>query len=232
MDSRNLAQCNKRIEAALESSGRALKDITVVAVTKKVDLPDIYKAIDLGVKHVGESRIQEALLKFEPVNAYARNKGMTIAWHMIGHLQTNKVKDAVRMFDLIHSVDSLRLAEELDRQAERINKVQDILIEVKTSPEATKYGFLPDELQKVWMRLVEFKNLNIKGLMTIAPWSKNPQDSRFFFRLLKKLSDTVFGQKSSSPILSMGMSDDFDVAILEGATMLRLGRAIFGERKY
>jgi pyridoxal phosphate enzyme (YggS family) len=144
---------------------------------------------------------------------------------MVGRLQTNKVKDAVGIFDLIQSVDSFRLAQEIDRQAARINKVQDILLEVKTSPEATKSGIAPEDLPGLIENISQLKGVNIKGLMTIAPLVDNPEKARPYFRQLRELSERF----NPRPILSMGMSDDFEVAIEEGSTMVRLGRAIFGE---
>jgi pyridoxal phosphate enzyme (YggS family) len=149
---------------------------------------------------------------------------------MVGHLQTNKVKDAVKIFDLIQSVDSLHLAEEIDKQAAKINKIQDILIEVKTSPEATKFGLQLEVVIEVIKGITKLKNLNIKGLMTIAPIVDNPEKARPYFRLLRELGDKINESRITnheSRILSMGMTDDFEVAIEEGANMVRLGRAIF-----
>jgi pyridoxal phosphate enzyme (YggS family) len=149
---------------------------------------------------------------------------------MVGHLQTNKVKDAVKIFGLIQSVDSLHLAREIDRQAAKINKIQDILIEVKTSPEATKFGLKPDEAVEVMKEIAELKNISIKGLMTIAPIVDNPGKTRPYFRLLRELRDKINELRtpnSELQTLSMGMTDDFEVAIEEGSNMVRVGRAIF-----
>ena len=149
---------------------------------------------------------------------------------MVGHLQTNKVKDATKIFDLIHSVDSLHLAQEIDKQAARINKAQDILIEIKTSPEANKFGLKPDDAVEVIKEIVKLKNINLRGLMTIAPIVDNPEKARIYFRMLKELRERICSQLSafsSQLILSMGMTDDFEVAIEEGADMVRLGRVIF-----
>ncbi|HAJ57036.1 MAG TPA: YggS family pyridoxal phosphate-dependent enzyme [Candidatus Omnitrophica bacterium] len=230
----NLALCRKRMEAVATGAGRTSTDITLVAVTKGVALPFIYKAIDGGVGHIGENRVQEALLKFEPANFYADTKGRRLIWHMIGHLQTNKVKDAVRLFGLIHSVDSLRLAEEIDKQAKKISKVQDLLLEVKISHEATKSGFEPEEALGAVKEISSFKNIRVNGLMTIAPLFDDPEKTRPYFRKLKELEDKINQLRITDyrlPILSMGMTDDFQIAIQEGATMVRIGRGIFGERQ-
>ena len=158
----------------------------------------------------------------------------TIRWHMVGHLQTNKVKDAVKIFDLIHSVDSAHLAAEIDKQALKINKIQDILIEIKTSPEVTKSGIKPDEAIEVIKEIDKFKNINIKGLMTIAPLADDPQKARPYFRMLRELMDKINAlhvTPNRLHVLSMGMTDDFEIAIEEGSTMVRLGRAIFETEK-
>jgi pyridoxal phosphate enzyme (YggS family) len=149
---------------------------------------------------------------------------------MVGHLQTNKVKEAVRIFDLIQSVDSLRLAAEIDKQAAKINKIQDILIEIKTSPEATKFGLSPAETIETLRVMAQFRNINIKGLMTVAPIVDSPEETRPYFKKLRELQDSINAQRTTHNalrILSMGMTDDFEVAIEEGSNMVRLGRAIF-----
>lgn len=233
MVARNLEFCRNAIERAAVGAGRDPFGITLVGVTKGIELPLIFEAIDSGLKHIGENRIQEALLKFEPVNAYAKSKGRRIIWHMIGHLQTNKAKDAVRLFELIHSVDSLRLAQEIDREAKKVSKVQDILLEVKTSPETTKFGFPPDEALYAAREILSFRNINVKGLMTIAPAVSDPEQARPYFSRLKSLLDELNRLRISGfgfRILSMGMTGDFEIAIQEGATMVRVGRGIFGER--
>ncbi|HQP91948.1 MAG TPA: YggS family pyridoxal phosphate-dependent enzyme [Candidatus Omnitrophota bacterium] len=228
----NLSQVRQRVEEAAKRSNRTLKDIILVAVTKTVEEGYIFEALDQGARDLGESRIQEVLLKFDKVNGYALKQGYKLVWHMIGHLQTNKAKDAVRMFDLIHSLDSMHLAVELDKQAKKIGKVQDVLLEVKTSPEATKYGFLPEEIEGALIEIAGLKNLQIKGLMTIAPFSDNAEKARPYFKQLKDLQVSLNKRTSDVGlrILSMGMTDDFEVAIEEGSDMVRIGRAIFGER--
>ena len=230
----NLALCRKKLEAAAAKAGIPSSQITLVAVTKGVASDLINEAIDNGITHIGENRVQEALCKYDAANEYVRKKGVRLTWHMIGHLQTNKVKEAVGMFDLIHSVDSLHLAEEIDRQAQNASKPQDVLIEVKTSPEATKYGIAPAELLTTIQKILVFKNIVVRGLMTVAPLGNDTEKTRTFFRLLKELKDNINRSgicPSPLSILSMGMTDDFQVAVEEGATMVRLGRAIFTERK-
>ncbi|MFA5351433.1 MAG: YggS family pyridoxal phosphate-dependent enzyme, partial [Candidatus Omnitrophota bacterium] len=177
---------------------------------------EILEAVNSGLRHLGENRVQEAREK------YAQLAG--VDWQMVGHLQLNKVKEALKIFSLIHSVDSIELARKINEQAAKINKIQDILIEVKTSPEVTKSGFNPDLLSAASKEILSLNNLNVKGLMTIAPIADNPEEARQYFSKLKALRDTL----NPSWILSMGMSDDFEVAIEEGADMIRLGRAIFG----
>jgi pyridoxal phosphate enzyme (YggS family) len=230
----NLASCLERIEASAVAAGVSSSSVTLVAVTKSVPLSLIYEAIDCGVRHIAENKVQEALLKYDPVQAYARNKGVFLKWHMVGHLQTNKAKEAVRIFDLIHSVDSLKVALEIDRQAGKINKIQDVLIEVKTSSEATKYGFASAEACERVKEISAFKNINVKGLMTVAALVDTPEKARPYFRKLKELRDGIInkipGLDFRPDILSMGMTDDFQAAIQEGANMVRIGRGIFGER--
>ncbi len=222
----NLAICLEKLKVSAAKAGLSPSDITLVAVTKSAALPGICEAVDLGVTDIGENKVQEALLKFEAVNAYAAKRGARLRWHMIGHLQTNKAKEAVAMFDLIHSVDSLRLALEINKQALKINKVQDVLLEVKTSLEQTKSGFSCDEVSGVVKEMISLKNISVVGLMTIAPEVSDPGQARPYFRRLRELKNDINGLR----ILSMGMTDDFQVAIEEGANMVRIGRGIFGER--
>jgi pyridoxal phosphate enzyme (YggS family) len=236
----NLAHIRQRIEASARRMDRDLSEVTLVAVTKGVDTTCIREAIDAGVRHIGENRIQEALLKYDGLNDAARAAGASLTWHMIGHLQTNKVRDAVRIFDLIHSVDSLRLAVEIDKEAGKIKKVQDVLLEVKTSPEATKYGFSPEDVSQAYEQMKDFNNMRIKGLMTIAPQADVSEKARSYFRKLRRLGEELNRLSSIVPTLSvgrhrpfalsMGMTDDFEVAVEEGATHVRIGRGIFGER--
>jgi pyridoxal phosphate enzyme (YggS family) len=221
MISENIAALRKRVADACARAKRDPKAVTIVAVSKGRSRQEIEEALACGITDIGENRVQEAKDKIT---------GLPAKMHLVGHLQTNKVKEAVRLFDLIHSVDSLRLAEEIDQQAAKINKVQDILIEVKTSPEATKFGFSPEEAAAAMEKIAPLKNIRLRGLMTIAPLVDNPEKARPYFRQLRVLRDSMRNLVLSTyhlPLLSMGMTDDFEVAIEEGATMIRIGRAIF-----
>jgi len=218
----NILEVRKRIIAACLRAKRDPAAIVLIAVSKNRSVEEIKEASLAGILEFGENRVQEAAIKHKEL--------LTIKWHMVGHLQTNKVKEAVKIFNLIHSVDSLRLMQELDRQAAGVNKIQDILIEVKLSPEATKFGIKPDEAAEVIKEAAKFKNINIKGLMTIAPVVGNPEEARPYFKNLRKLRDNInLLQVLRYPlsVLSMGMTDDFETAIEEGADMVRIGRAIF-----
>ncbi len=224
----NLKKVNARIAASCARVKRDPAEITLVAVAKGRSVDEIAQVVAAGASGIGENRVQEALLKFNDKRLAISDK--PIRWHMIGHLQTNKVKDAVKIFDLIHSVDSLKLAQEIDKQAARINKVQDVLIEVKTSPEATKSGIPPEDAAALIRDIAQFKHIALKGLMTIAPIVKNPEEARLFFRTLRELRYRINDMRLAicdMPILSMGMTDDFEVAIEEGSNLVRIGRAIF-----
>jgi hypothetical protein len=213
-----------RIKARIPSG------VIIVAVSKTRTPRQLKEAIEAGITDIGENRVQEAFLKYNSLRTCGLADLRTIKWHMVGHLQTNKVKEAVKIFDLIHSVDSIHLAGEIAKQAAGINKIQDILIEVKTSPEAAKFGLEPDETIAVIKEIAGLKNINIKGLMTIAPIVDDPEKARPYFRTLRELRDEINRLsvlKSPLSILSMGMTDDFEVAIEEGSNMVRIGRAIF-----
>ncbi|HDN79814.1 MAG TPA: YggS family pyridoxal phosphate-dependent enzyme [Chloroflexi bacterium] len=226
----NLRRVRERIAEAALRKGRRPEDITLVAVTKTIDPERILIAARLGVKHFGENRVQEALRKIPVVN---QALGTPPTWHMVGHLQTNKVRKALGIFDFIHSVDSVRLAREINKRAGRESKVIPILLEVNISGEATKFGFAPEEVEDAVREILSFPNLSVQGLMTIAPIVNDPEEARPFFRRLRELRDYLAEQfpQIDWKHLSMGMTDDFEVAIEEGATMVRLGRAIFGERR-
>lgn len=228
MISEKISLLKLRIAATCQRTGRSVEDICVVAVSKLAGIEDIKQTLEAGINDVGENKVQDALLKF---NAMANSQyAKRTKWHMVGHLQTNKVKEAVKIFDLIHSVDSQRVAVEIDKQAAKINKVQDILIEVNISQENSKFGIKAQDALGFLKDCASLKNINIKGLMTIAPLTANPADTRQFFRQLKQLRDKlnelqVTGYQLRE--LSMGMTDDFQLAIEEGSTIVRIGRAIF-----
>lgn len=223
----NLKTVTDRIASAAKSSGRDLPSVKLVVVTKTVGVDRLREAVDAGASILGENRVQEAKEKIEKLGPIA-------SWHLIGHLQSNKAKYAVKLFYLIHSVDSLELAKEIDKQAAKIGKVQDVLIEVSISGEASKAGVAPENAAALIKDVAKLKNISIKGLMTIPPFSDSPEDSRPYFKKLRELSESVARENIpgvSMKELSMGMSGDFDVAIEEGATMVRVGTAIFGKRE-
>lgn len=189
--------------------------ITILCVTKGRSIGQILEVVSLGIDYLGENRVQEAAEKYKFVPQ--------AHWQMVGHLQSNKVREALKIFDLIHSVDTVSLAQEINKQALKINKIQDILLEVKISPEVRKFGFKPEVLVEVHDEIMKFENVKIKGLMTIAPWVDNTNETRQYFSKLRQLRD----QLNPAWLLSMGMSSDFEVAIEEGADIIRLGRKIF-----
>ena len=215
----NIEQVSERIALACQRVSRSPGEVTMVAVTKTVDPSAITVACELGIKHFGENRIQEAVGKIGQLSWLEPRP----TWHMVGHLQTNKAKVAVEIFDIIHSIDSVRLAEVISRRTQR---TMPILLEVNVSSEATKSGFSVAELEPALEAISRLPRLEIKGLMTIAPIASEAEQVRPVFRKLRLLRDS-FGLEH----LSMGMTDDFEVAIEEGATLVRIGRAIFGERE-
>jgi pyridoxal phosphate enzyme (YggS family) len=225
-----LAQCREAIAQAAQRVGRSPDDVVLIGVTKNVSLDCVREALEAGLHDIGENRLQEAKEKFGALSG-----GPAFVRHMIGHLQTNKVKDALRHFDLIHSVDSMTLAREIDKRAAQISKVQDILLEVNVSGEISKNGFSVPDVREALDEIIGFKNVRVRGLMTVAPIADDPEKVRPVFRGLKELGQELFVHRPSSivhrPFLSMGMSDDFQTAVEEGATHVRLGRAIFGERE-
>jgi len=194
-------------------------EITLVAVTKGFEASIIKTAFDCGIKNFGENRVQEAEEKIGQLSDLKPD----VTWHMVGHLQSNKAKTAVELFDIIHSVDSVRLAEILSR---RVQKPLPVLLEVNVSGEATKGGFSVGEIAAAVEEISQLSDLKVMGLMTIAPFVSEPEEVRPVFRKLRELRDSLRLEH-----LSMGMTDDFEVAVEEGATMLRIGRAIFGERR-
>lgn len=212
----------RQVADAADVSGRDPSDVTIVAVTKTVGIDDITRAIAAGMQDFGENRVQEFLGKYGLFPA-AR-------WHFIGTLQTNKVKDVVGRAHLIHSVDSLRLLNEIDRRSAEAGAVQAVLLQVNVSGEESKHGFLPDEVSDALVESSRMDNVEVRGLMTMAPLGR-PEDARWVFRDLKDLRDSLREMPLNGvelDELSMGMSNDFRVAVEEGATIVRVGRAIFG----
>ena len=217
----------ERIAQAAKKSGRSAQDITLLAATKTVDIDTINHAIKAGINYIGENRVQEFLSKYEnyaPVNQ-----------HFIGRLQTNKVKDIIDKVSLIHSVDSYRLAKEISKQAVKRNVVANVLLEINIGNEESKTGFSCEEALEAVKEIASLDAINIKGLMAIPPICEDAQENRQYFKKMNKLFIDIGAKKidnSSMEILSMGMSDDYEVAIEEGATMVRLGTALFGRRNY
>ena len=222
-----LDQIKQRIRQAAEACGRDAESVRLVAVSKTVEPEIVREALAAGVTILGENYVQEARAKFNALVQYP------VSWHFIGHLQSNKAKYAVRLFDLIHSVDSLKLARELDKQAAKVDKIQDILVQVNISGEDSKSGISADDTIDLLSAISHMKNLSVKGLMTMPPYFYQPEKVRPFFGALRRLRDQIKKRgipNISMQELSMGMTGDFEVAIQEGATLVRIGTAIFGER--
>jgi len=220
----NLETINKKIKEAAWKVNRDPQEIKLVAVTKTATLEQIKEAINEGVKIIGENKVQEAKGKYQVLTT-------EVKWHLIGHLQTNKVKYAVEIFDLIHSVDSIKLAKEIDNRSVQFKKTIDVLIEVNISGEETKYGYNPEKVEAFLKEISEFSAIRVRGLMTIAPISKNEEEVRPYFRRLRELSERIRDKNIKNikmDYLSMGMTDDFEIAIEEGANIVRIGRGIFG----
>lgn len=228
----NISTIYKRISHAAMRAGKSPEDVRLIAVTKTVDIQTIKEAIDAGLRVFGENRVQEAQNKISDLKFQISNA--RIEWHLIGSLQKNKAKYAVRLFELIHTIDSIPLAEEVNRQAGKIGKIQKVLVQVKLSEEETKHGVSEEEVPPLIERIDGLSNLTLEGLMTMPPFFEDPEDVRPYFRRLRDLRDGINSSRITHHVLrelSMGMSHDFEVAIEEGATMVRIGRAIFGERE-
>jgi len=215
----NLRELERRIARAAERSGKSPAEITIVAVTKEVEPEAIEVAIKAGIRHFGENRVQEARGKIERLSILEPR----LIWHMVGHLQTNKVKTAVEIFDIIHSIDSVRLAQAV---SQHVQSTIPVLLQVNVSGEGRKSGFSVAELSQAAGEIARLPRLEVKGLMTIAPMVADAEEVRHIFRKLRQLRDELGLEH-----LSMGMTDDFEVAVEEGATMVRIGRAIFGQRR-
>ena len=224
--SSNIRLIRQRMGVACARCGRDPQSVRLMAVSKTVEPERIRQALDAGVTLLGENYVQEAREKIPAI-------GHVAEWHMIGHLQTNKVKYVVNLFDWIHSVDRLELARELDKRAGQNNRRLNVLIEVNVSGEESKSGIEATQALELVRQVSLLPNINLRGLMTMPPYSDNPENSRPYFQALRKLRDDISAADIPSiPMdeLSMGMTDDFEVAIEEGATIIRVGRAIFGNR--
>lgn len=228
----NLKIVEENISKACRRADRNREEITLIAVSKTKPVEMMEEVLEAGVNNFGENKVQELTSKYEQMNNAAETG---INWHMIGHLQRNKVKYIVDKVQLIHSVDSLRLAKQIEKEAKKKNVKSDILIEVNIANDPNKFGFKEEETYAAIEKISNIENINIKGLMTIAPYVDNPEENRVLFRRIKQLSVDI-GSKNidnvSMDILSMGMSGDYEVAIEEGATIVRIGTGIFGNRNY
>jgi pyridoxal phosphate enzyme (YggS family) len=215
----------KRISHAAMRAGRAPDEIRLIAVTKTVSIERIREAVEAGLRIFGENRVQEAIPKI----AFFRGHG-TVKWHLIGHLQKNKAKKAVEIFDVIESVDSRELAERINRCAGEAGKIQPVFIQVKLGDEETKHGIPAEEVEDLVGDVSQMENIRVEGLMAVPPYHENPEEVRPYFRKLRRIRDDLVTKGFPVRGLSMGMSHDFEVAIEEGATEVRIGTEIFGRR--
>jgi pyridoxal phosphate enzyme (YggS family) len=220
----NLLRVRERVDRAARTAGRDPKEINLVAVSKTVEVERIKEAIEAGVSILGENYVQEAQKKIEAI-------GRRVSWHFIGHLQSNKARYAVRLFDVVHSTDSIPLAEELGRRAAQSDRVIKVMIEVNLSKEATKFGTDEERVLHLAKRIQDLKHLSLEGLMTMPPYFDSPEMSRPYYTALRELKERMVKEGIPMKELSMGMSNDFEIAIEEGATYVRIGTAIFGPRK-
>ena len=217
------------IRAKCEEIRRSIpQNVTLVAATKERTAAEIQEAIAAGIEIAGENYVQEAVRKYQEIGDSAK-------WHMIGHLQRNKVRDALRVFSVIQSVDSLRLAREIDKQCGKSGRIMPVLLEINIAGEETKYGITPEDAPDLVRQIASFPNLQVEGLMTMEPYSDNPENSRPYFKRMKQLFDEISSQNipnAKMKILSMGMSGSYEVAIEEGSSMVRIGTGLFGPRSH
>lgn len=224
----NLKSVQQRVQNACERAGRSADEVTLIAVSKTKPVEMLSEIYEEGVRCFGENKVQELTEKYELLPE-------DIKWHMIGHLQRNKVKYIVDKTELIHSVDSLRLAETIEQEAAKKGILVNILLEVNVAEEESKFGLRVNEVLPLIEKISAFPHVRIQGLMTIAPFVSDPEENRVIFRHLKKLSVDISAKNIDNvnmSVLSMGMTNDYEVAIEEGATMVRVGTGIFGERNY
>ena len=223
-----LQEVEKRIQAACDRAGRKREEVTLIAVSKTKPVETLQEAYDLGVRIFGENKVQELTAKYEALPK-------DIHWHMIGHLQTNKVKYIIDKAELIHSVDSLKLAETIEKEAAKHDLIADILVEVNVAEEESKFGMKMEEVIPFVEKVSAFPHVRVRGLMTIAPFVEDPKENRSIFADLHKLYIDIKKKNHDNDtvsVLSMGMTNDYEVAIEEGATMVRVGTGIFGARNY
>ena len=224
----NIENVERKIQAACDRSGRKREDVLLLAVSKTIDVPRIKEAVECGLTSLGENKVQEIMDKYEPM-------GEGVKWHLIGHLQTNKVKYIIDKVELIHSVDSLKLAEEISKRAKAKGITANILLEINAASEESKFGLKPEECEEAVREISILDNIKIRGLMTVAPNVENPEENRIYFKQMKQLLVDINAKKIDNvnmDVLSMGMTGDYEVAIEEGATIVRVGTGIFGARVY
>lgn len=225
---KNIEEVLRRIKEAAKAANRNPEEVQLIAVTKTVDVDVIKEAISYGIIHIGENKVQELTRKYEEI-------GPIVKYHLIGHLQRNKVKYIIDKVDLIHSLDSYRLAEEIDKRARQIGRTVECLLQVNISGEETKYGVNKEEALPLLKEISPLKNIRVVGLMTMAPYVEDKEETRQYFKALKDLSREISESSLENvemKYLSMGMSNDFEIAVQEGANFVRVGSLIFGERDY
>ncbi len=224
----NIEVIKAKIAKAAERAGRKPEDVLLLAVTKTIDNERIREAVDAGLHELGENKVQEIMDKYDTLEREAD-------WHMIGHLQTNKVKYIIDKVKLIHSVDSLKLAEEINKKAAKAGRVMDILVEINVADEESKFGITCENAEDIIKEMAKMENIKVRGLMTVAPFVEDGEENRGVFRRLRQLLVDINGKKIDNvnmDILSMGMTGDYEVAVEEGATIVRVGTGIFGPRVY
>ena len=224
----NLSIVENKIAAACKRAGRERDEVKLIAVSKTQPVEAIREAIEYGINSFGENRVQELREKTEIIKD-------NLDWHLIGHLQTNKVKYVVGKVSLIHSLENIRLAEAIDKEAKKHNVIMDVLVEVNIAKEDTKFGVNPEEVESFIREVLIFKNINIRGLMTVAPYTDISEENRKYFKQLKKIMVDLNSKNIHNVnmnVLSMGMTGDYEIAIEEGATLVRVGTGIFGSRDY
>jgi len=228
----NIEKILEQIEKSAKKVGRKSEEITLLGASKTQPIEKIIEAYKSGLKYFGENKVQEGMKKIDTIKE-KHPEIKDIHWHLIGALQTNKVKYAVKYFELIHSLDREALADEIDKRAKKINKTQQCLIEVNIGEENTKHGVKTTDLKKLFEYTLQKPNIKVIGLMCIPPYEEDKEKTRKYFVKLRELKEQLEKEyKTELPHLSMGMSNDFDIAIEEGATIVRVGTAIFGERNY
>ncbi len=228
MISKNIFEVEQRIQQACQRSNRDRKEVTLIAVSKTKPIELIKEAIAAHMTDFGENKVQELCTKMEQIQEPVR-------WHMIGHLQRNKVKSIVGQVACIHSVDSVSLAEQISQEAKKKQVQCDILVEINIAKEATKFGILPEETENFLRKISVFPNIRVRGFMTVAPFTESAEENRIYFRQMKQLAVDISAKNIDNmtiDMLSMGMTGDYEVAVEEGATHIRVGTGIFGERNY